>query len=51
MDDTDHRYEINAAIDAADYALECLVYAQRAMNDSSSASVLDMFTSGFLHHF
>lgn len=47
----DIRFEIQSAIDAADYALECLIYAQRAMNDSSSASVLDMFTSGFFTSF
>ena len=30
----DLEYEIQSAIDAADYALECLVQAQRSMNDS-----------------
>lgn len=40
-------YEIQCAIDAADYALECLEQAQRSMNDSSTASFLDMITKGF----
>ncbi len=40
-------YEIQCAIDAADYALECLVQAQRAMNDSSNVSFLDVMTRGF----
>lgn len=43
----DLEYEIQSAIDAADYALDCLVQAQRSMNDSSTASVLDMMTKGF----
>ena len=40
-------YGIQSAIDAADYALDCLVQAQRSMNDSSTASVLDRLTAGF----
>ena len=40
-------YGIQSAIDAADYALECLVQAQRSMNDSSTVSFLDMMTKGF----
>lgn len=43
----DLKYEIQSAIDAADYALECLVQAQRSMNDSGTASFLDMMTKGF----
>ena len=43
----DLEYEIQSAIDASDYALDCLVQAQRSMNDSSTASVLDMMTKGF----
>ena len=43
----DLEYEIQSAIDAVDYALDCLVQAQRSMNDSSTASVLDMMTKGF----
>ena len=43
----DLEYEIQSAIDAADYALDCLVQVQRSMNDSSTASVLDMMTKGF----
>ena len=43
----DLEYGIQSAIDAADYALDCLVQAQRSMNDSSTASVLDMMTKGF----
>ena len=44
-------YEIQCAIDAADYALECLEQAQRSMNDSSTASFLDMMTKGFFTSF
>ena len=43
----DLEYEIQSAIDAADYALDCLVQAQRTMNDSSTVSFLDMMTKGF----
>ena len=43
----DLEYEIQSAIDASDYALDCLVQAQRSMNDSSTASFLDMMTKGF----
>lgn len=43
----DISYEVHAAIDAADYALECLVQAQHAMNDSSNVSFIDMMTKGF----
>lgn len=43
----DLEYGIQSAIDAADYALECLVQAQRSMNDSSTVSFLDMMTKGF----
>ena len=44
-------YEIQCVIDAADYALECLEQAQRSMNDSSTASFLDMMTKGFFTSF
>lgn len=43
----DISYEVHAAIDAADYALECLVQAQHSMNDSSNVSFIDMMTKGF----
>ena len=43
----DLEYEIQSAIDAADYALDCLVQVQRSMNDSSTVSFLDMMTKGF----
>ena len=43
----DLEYEIQSAIDAADYALDCLVQVQRSMNDSGTASFLDMMTKGF----
>ena len=43
----DLEYEIQCVIDAADYALDCLTQAQRSMNDSGTASVLDMMTKGF----
>lgn len=44
-------YEIQSAIDAANYALQCLVRAQRTMNDSSTASFLDMTTKGVFTSF
>lgn len=47
----DLEYEIHSAIDAADYALDCLVQAQRSMNDSGTASFLDMMTKGFFTSF
>lgn len=43
----DLSFEIKSAIDAADYALECLVQAQRALNDSGNVSFIDMMTKGF----
>ena len=43
----DISYEVHAAIDAAGYALECLVQAQHSMNDSSNVSFIDMMTKGF----
>lgn len=43
----DLSFEIQSAIDAADYALGCLVQAQRALNDSSNVSFVDMMTKGF----
>lgn len=43
----DISYEVHAAIDAADFALECLVQAQHSMNDSSNVSFIDMMTKGF----
>lgn len=42
----DISYEVHATIDAADYALECLVQAQHSMNDSSNVSFIDMMTKG-----
>lgn len=47
----DLEYEIQSAIDAADYALDCLVQVQRSMNDSSTVSFLDMMTKGFFTSF
>lgn len=47
----DLKYEIQSAIDAADYALDCLTQAQRSMNDSGTASFLDMMTKGFFTSF
>lgn len=43
----DISYEVHAAIDAADYVLECLVQAQQSMNDRSNVSFIDMMTKGF----
>ena len=47
-DDTTFMYDVRSVIEAADYALQCLHNAETAVNTSSSASVLDMLTSGFL---
>lgn len=47
----DISYEVHIVIDAVNYALDCLVQAQRAINDSGSASVLDMLTTGFFTSF
>lgn len=46
-DDTAFMYDVRSAIEAADYALQCLNNAETAVNTSSSASVLDMLTTGF----
>lgn len=43
----DFSYEIHSAIDAADYALNCLTQAQQSMNDSSNVSFIDMMNKGF----
>ena len=43
----DLHFGIQSAIDAADYALVCLVQAQRALNDSGNVSFIDMMTKGF----
>ena len=43
----DLEYEIQDAIDAADYALDCLAQAQSSINDSSTARFLDMMNKGF----
>ena len=43
----DLSFEIQSAIEAADYALGCLAQAQRALNDSSNVSFVDMVTKGF----
>lgn len=43
----DLSFAIHSAIDAADYALECLSQAECAMHDSSNASFMDMITKGF----
>lgn len=40
-------YQVLSVIDAADYALECLVQAHRAMNNSSNVSFIDMMNKGF----
>lgn len=43
----DLSFEIQSAIDAADYALEWLSQALRALNDSGNVSFIDMMTKGF----
>lgn len=42
------QYSIQCAIEAANYALECLAQAQISMDNSRSASLLDMMTGGFI---
>lgn len=46
-EDTSFMYDVRSAIEAADYALQCLHDAESAVNTSSNASVLDMLTTGF----
>lgn len=46
-DDSTFIYDVRSAIEAADYALQCLHNAESAVNTSSNASVLDMLTTGF----
>lgn len=45
----DLEYEIQSAIDASDYALDCLVQAQRSMNDSSTAQLFGYDDQGIFH--
>lgn len=47
----DLSYEIYSAIDAADYALDCLVYAYDAINNCIPVSTWDMLTTGFFSSF
>ncbi|MBO4981815.1 MAG: hypothetical protein J6C84_07970 [Lachnospiraceae bacterium] len=42
----DISFEISSAIQAADYALACLVQAQRAINHGSNVSFIDMVAKG-----
>lgn len=46
-DVADLTYEIKAAIEAAEYALDCLIQAQVAINTSSKASFIDMVSGKF----
>ncbi len=46
-EDVSFVYDVRSAIEAADYALQCLHNAESAVNTSSDASVLDMLTTGF----
>ncbi len=46
-DNTDLMDDIQSAIEAADYALDCLCRAQDAMDTSGSASILDMLSNSF----
>lgn len=43
----DWNFDVQAAIEAADYALDCLVSLQKALNDSESVSFVDIMTKGF----
>lgn len=47
VNEADFEYKINAAIDAVDYALACLIQAQASMATSSSVSFLDMVSDKF----
>ena len=44
----DFQWEIQSAMEAADYALECLYEAKEAMNNSSNVSFIDMINKGLL---
>ena len=44
----DFQWEIQSAMEAADYALECLYEAKEAMNNSSNVSFIDMVNKGLL---
>lgn len=46
-EEEDISYEVHAAIDVADYALECQEQAQQSMNDSSNVNFIDMMTKDF----
>ena len=43
----DLSYEIQAAINSANYAIDCLNQVQYALDNSSNIGVVDMLTSGF----
>lgn len=45
-DEEDDDIDFQFAIDAADYALECLEQAKEALHESSNASFVDMMTNG-----
>lgn len=47
-EEEDIRDEVYSAIEAADYALECLIQAQSSMNDSRHVSFINMREKGFL---
>lgn len=47
LDVPDHKWEIGSAINAADYAIQCLIQAQEAMDTSSNISVIDMLSKSF----
>lgn len=50
-EDSDLEWEVQSAIEAADYALQCLYQAQAAMDASSNISGVDMLSKGFFASF
>lgn len=47
LDVPDHKWEIESAIHAADYAMQCLIQAQEAIDNSSNISIIDMLSKSF----
>ena len=48
LDVPDYKWEIQSAINAADYAMQCLIQAQESMNTGSNISVIDMLSKSFV---
>lgn len=48
LDVHDYKWEIQSAINAADYAMQCLIQVQESMNTGSNISVIDMLSKSFV---